>query len=97
MLIAAEVKGEILKFIEQRIETDAMWAEAFSKLIALDEADQQGAVWDLLEAVKDSMRWDESFTKHPEVLDLIMERGRKSMEKREKEKGERGAGKSVKD
>ena len=89
MLIAAEVKAEILKFIEHRIETDAMWAEAFSKLIALDEADQQGAVWDLLEAVKDSMRWDESFARNPEKLQAMGDAALRGMKERDAKKAER--------
>ena len=83
MQVTQDVKKEILKFIEKKIDTDEMWAEAFSKLITLDEPDQNGAVWAMLENIKDSMRWDELFEKHPEVLDRIVEEGRKSV----KEKG----------
>ncbi len=78
MLLAQDVKKEILKFIEKKIDTDEMWAEAFSKLIGLDEPDQNGAVWDMLESIKDSMRWDKLFEEHPEVLDRIVEEGRRS-------------------
>ncbi len=78
MLLTQDVKKEILKFIEKKIETDEMWAEAFSKLITLDEPDQNGAVWDMLESIKDSMRWDESFAKHPEVLEKLAEGALKS-------------------
>ena len=83
MLIAQDVKAEILKFIEKKIDADEMWAEAFSKLIGLDEADQNGAVWDMLQGINDSMRWDKLFEEHPEVLDRIVEEGRRSA----KEKG----------
>ena len=69
MLIAQDVKAEILKFIEKKIDADEMWAEAFSKLIGLDEADQNGAVWDMLESIKDSMRWDELFARSLEMLE----------------------------
>ena len=55
-----------------------MWAEAFSKLIDLDEPDQNGAVWDMLESINDSIRWDELFEEYPEVLDRIVEEGRRS-------------------
>ena len=96
MLLAQDVKKEILKFIEKKIDTDEMWAEAFSKLITLDEPDQNGAVWDMLEGINDSMRWDRLFEEHPEVLDKIVEEGRKSMEERERKKAERRAQKSVK-
>ncbi len=96
MLLTQEVKKEILNFIEQKIETDEMWAEAFSKLIGLDEADRNGAVWDMLESIKDSMRWDELFEEHPEVLDRIIEESQKSMEERERKKAERHANNSVK-
>ena len=80
MLLAQDVKKEILNFIETKIDADEMWAEAFSKLIGLDEADQNGAVWDMLEAIKDSMRWDKLFEEHPEVLDRIFDKSRKSIE-----------------
>ena len=96
MLVTPETTKEILKFIQHKIETDEMWAEAFSKLITLDGPDQNGAVWDLLEAIKDSMRWYKSFEEHPEVIDMLIERGRKSMAKREQDKAERRARKSVK-
>ena len=71
---------EILDFIGKKIETDEMWAEAFGKLITLDEPDQNGAVWDMLESINDSIRWDELFTQHPEVLDKLEEGARKSIE-----------------
>ena len=96
MRVPENTKKEILKFIEKKIDTDEMWAEAFSKLITLDEPDQNGAVWDMLQGINDSMRWDKLFEEHPEVLDKIVEDGRKSMEEREKKKAERRAQKSVK-
>ena len=91
MPITQDTKKEILKFIQNKIETDEMWAEAFTKLITLDEPDQNGVIWDLLEDINDSIRWDKSFTEHPEVIDLIIEKGRKSMAEREKKKAERRA------
>ena len=78
MLLAQDVKREILKFIEKKVDTDEMWAEAFSKLITLDEPDQNGTVWDMLQGINDSMRWDKLFEEHPEVLDRIVEEGRRS-------------------
>ena len=95
MLLTQDVQQEILTFLQKKIETDEMWAEAFSKLIGLDEADQNGAVWDMLESIKDSMRWDKLFEEHPEVLDRIVENSRKSMEERERKKAERQDQKSV--
>ena len=77
MLLAQDVKKEILKFIEKKIDTDEMWAEAFSKLIGLDEPDQNGAVWDMLESIKDSLRWDESFARSQELLADMGERALK--------------------
>ena len=68
MPVTRDVKKEILKLIEKKIDTDEMWAEAFGKLITLDEPDQNGAVWDMLESIKDSMRWDESFAGSQELL-----------------------------
>lgn len=79
MQVTQDVKKEILKFIEKKIETDEMWAEAFSKLITLDEPDQNGAVWDMLESIKDSMRWDELFARSPELLEEMGERALKSL------------------
>ena len=91
MPITQDTKKEILKFIQNKIETDEMWAEAFTKLITLDEPDQNGVIWDMLEDIDDSIRWDKSFAEHPEVIDLIIEKGRKSMAEREKKKAERRA------
>ena len=54
-----------------------MWAEAFSKLITLDEPDQNGAVWDMFESIKDSMRWDELFARSPELLEKMGEQALK--------------------
>ena len=68
MTITQNTQNQILKFIQQKIETDQMWAEAFTKLITLDEPDQNGAIWDLLEDINNSIRWDELLEQHPEVL-----------------------------
>ena len=78
MQVTQDVKKEILKFIEKKIDTDEMWAEAFSKLICLDEVDQNGVIWDMLEDINSTMRWDKLFEEHPEVLDRIVEEGRRS-------------------
>ena len=91
MPITQQTQNQILKFIQNKIETDEMWAEAFTKLITLDELDQNGVIWDMLEDIEDSIRWDKSFAEHPEVIDLIIEKGRKSMDEREKKKAERRA------
>ena len=91
MHITQDTQKQILKFIQNKIQTDEMWAEAFTKLITLDEPDQNGVIWDLLEDIEDSIRWDKSFAEHPEVIDLIIEKGRKSMDEREKKKAERRA------
>ena len=82
MPIAPETTKEILKFIQHKVETDEMWAEAFTKLITLDEPDQNGAVWDLLESIKDSMRWDESFARNPEKLQAMAGAALKSYKER---------------
>ena len=81
MLLAQDVKKEILKFIEKKIDTDEMWAEAFSKLIGLDEPDQNGAVWDMLESVNDSIRWDELFARNPEKQQAMADRALKNFRK----------------
>ena len=86
MPITQQTQNQILKFIQQKIETDEMWAEAFTKLITLDEPDQNGAAWRMLESIDDSIRWDKSFAEHPEVIDLLIEKSRKSMDEREKKK-----------
>ena len=96
MHITQHTQKEILKFIQNKIETDEMWAEAFTKLITLDEPDQNGAAWRMLESIEDSIRWDKSFAEHPEVIDLLIEKSRKSMDEREKKKAERRAKNSVK-
>ena len=77
MYVTQDVKKEILKFIEMKIDAEEMWAEAFSKLIGLDEADQNGVVWDMLESIKDSIRWDELFARSPELLEKMGEQALK--------------------
>ena len=89
MPIAPETTTEILKFIHQKIETDEMWAEAFSKLITLDEPDQNGAVWDMLEAIKDSMRWDELFARNPEKLQAMADAALQNVKERDAKKAQR--------
>ena len=79
MYVTQDAKKEILKFIEKKIETEEMWSEAFSKLIILEEPDQNGAVWDMLESIKDSIRWDELFARSPELLEEMGERALKSL------------------
>ena len=96
MPITKDTQKQILKFIQNKIQTDEMWAEAFTKLITLDEPDQNGVIWDMLEDIDDSIRWDKSFAEHPEVIDLLIEKSRKSMDEREKKKAERRAKNSVK-
>ena len=86
MLLTQDIKKEILKFIERKIESDEMWAEAFSKLISLDEADQNGAIWDMLESVNDSMRWDELFARNPEKLQAMADAALQSMKERDAKK-----------
>ena len=76
MLLAQDVKKEILKFIEKKIDTDEMWAEAFSKLIGLDEPDQNGVVWDMLEDINSTMKWDELFARSQ---GLLAEMGEKAL------------------
>ena len=49
---------EILAFIQRKMETDEMWAEAFGKLLTVDAAEQDGAVWELLQSVNSSLSWD---------------------------------------
>ena len=96
MQVTQDTKREVLKFIEQKIDSDEMWAEAFSKLITLDEAERNGVVWDMLEDINNAMRWDELLEEHPEVLDRIVERSRKSMDERERKKAERQTRESAK-
>ena len=73
MPLTQNTQNQILKLIQQKIQTDQTWAEAFTKLITLDEPDQNGAIWDLLEDINHSIRWDELFEKHPEVLHKLEE------------------------
>ena len=77
MLLAQDTKKEILKFIEKKIDTDEMWAEAFSKLIGLDEVEQNGVVWDMLDDINDSIRWDELLARSPELLERMGEKALK--------------------
>ena len=89
MPIAPETTKEILKFIQHKVETDEMWAEAFTKLITLDEPDQNVSVWDMLETIKDCMRWDELFARNPEKLQAMADAALQSMKERDAKKAQR--------
>ena len=89
MHITQHTQKEILKFIQNKIETDEMWAEAFTKLITLDEPDQNGAIWRMLESANDSIRWDELFAKNPEKLQALADAARQSMKERDAKKAQR--------
>ena len=89
MPITQDTQKQILKFIQQKIETDEMWAEAFAKLITLDEPDQNGAIWRMLESANDSIRWDELFAKNPEKLQALADAARQSMKERDAKKAQR--------
>lgn len=62
---------EILAFIQGKIETDAMWAEAFGKLLSLDAVEQDGAVWDLLQSVNSSISWDAFYAENAAAFALM--------------------------
>lgn len=96
MTLTPAAQKQILQFIQIKLETDQTWAEALSKLITLDQPDQNGAIWSMLESINDSIRWEKSFTEHPEVIDRLLEKSRQSMEDRERKKAERRAQNSVK-
>ena len=89
MLITQQTQNQILKFIQNKIETDEMWAEAFTKLITLDEPDQNGAIWRMLESANDSIRWDELFAKNPEKSQAIADAALQSMKERDAKKAQR--------
>ena len=89
MHITQHTQKEILKFIQNKIQTDEMWAEAFTKLITLDEPDQNGAIWRMLESANDSIRWDELFAKNPEKLQALADAARQSMKERDAKKAQR--------
>ena len=62
---------EILAFIQRKMETDEMWAEAFGKLLSVDAAEQDGAVWDLLQSVNSSLSWDAFCAENAPAFDLM--------------------------
>lgn len=61
---------EILALIQRKIETDEMWAEAFGKLLSIDAAEQDGAVWDLLQSVNSSLSWEAFYAENATAFDL---------------------------
>ena len=89
MQLTQNTQTQILKFIQQKIQTDQTWAEAFTKLITLDEPDQNGAIWRMLESANDSIRWDELFAKNPEKLQALADAARQSMKERDAKKAQR--------
>lgn len=71
---------EILAFIQRKIETDEMWAEAFGKLLSIDAVEQDGAVWDLLQSVNSSLSWDAFYAKNAAAFTLMSRKAQQEAE-----------------
>lgn len=82
---------EILAFIQQKIENDAMWAEAFGKLAGLEAATQNAIVYWMLDDINKSIQWDETLERTADKLAVWMEEARQEHEAYLKAKAERRA------
>ena len=82
---------EILAFIQQKIETDEMWAEAFGKLAGLEAPTQNSVVYWMLDDINKSIQWDETLERTADKLAVWMEEARQEHEAYLKAKAERRA------
>ena len=82
---------EILAFIQRKIETDEMWAEAFGKLAGLETPTQNAVVYWMLDDINKSIQWDETLERTADKLAAWMEEARREHEAYLKAKAERRA------
>ena len=82
---------EILAFIQRKMETDEMWAEAFGKLAGLESPTQNAIVYWMLDDINKSIQWDETLERTADKLAAWMEEARREHEAYLKAKAERRA------
>lgn len=77
---------EILAFIQRKIETDEMWAEAFGKLAGLEPPTQNAIVYWMLDDINKSIQWDETLERTADELAVVAEESVRKLRERDARK-----------
>ena len=80
---------EILAFIQRKIETDEMWAEAFGKLAGLEAPTQNAIVYWMLDDINKSIQWDETLERTADELAVVAEEAVRKLRERDAQKAAR--------
>lgn len=80
---------EILAFIQRKIETDEMWAEAFGKLAGLEPPTQNAVVYWMLDDINNSIQWDETLERTADKLAVVAEEAVRKLRERDAQKAAR--------
>ena len=80
---------EILAFIQRKIETDEMWAEAFGKLAGLEAPTQNAIVYWMLDDINKSIQWDETLERTADKLAVVAEEAVRELRERDAQKAAR--------
>ena len=87
---------EILALIQRKIETDAMWAEAFGKLAGLEASTQNAIVYWMLDDINKSIQWDETLERTADQLAVVAEESVRKLRERDARKTARRNSKAQK-
>lgn len=77
---------EILAFIQRKIETDEMWAEAFGKLAGLEAPTQNAVVYWMLDDINQSIQWDETLELTADQLAVVADEAVRELRERDARK-----------
>ena len=80
---------EILAFIQRKMETDEMWAEAFGKLAGLEAPTQNAIVYWMLDDINKSIQWDETLERTADKLAVVAEQAVRELRERDARKAAR--------
>ena len=84
-----DAQPEILAFIQRKMETDEMWAEAFGKLAGLEPVTQNAIVYWMLDDINKSIQWDETLERTADKLAAIAEQAVQELRERDARKAAR--------
>ena len=87
---------EILAFIQRKMETDEMWAEAFGKLAGLEAPTQNAIVYWMLDDINKSIQWDETLERTADKLAVVAEESVRKLRERDARKTARRNSKAQK-
>ena len=87
---------EILAFIQRKMETDEMWAEAFGNLAGLEPPTQNAIVYWMLDDINKSIQWDETLERTADKLAVVAEEAVRELRERDARKDARRNSKAQK-